>query len=302
MLWQGDNLPLLREMPDDAIDLIYLDPPFNKKRKFAATHANKTAEFTDVFRLTDAQQQWASAQRDPALIALLEATKMIGDRSNFPYLCFLAMRLLELRRMLKPTGSLYLHCDQTMAHYVKLLLDVIFGEAQFRNEIIWGYRTGGISKRHFPRKHDTILLYSKTQEHTFHPQFETIAYDKPFFLPRDTQPDADGKYRIEVRRRDVWDNDIRPVINVSKQRAGYPTQKPLALLQRLITASSNAGDLVFDPFCGSGTTLIAAETLQRQWIGCDLSPQSARILKTQLQADPQLAHVAASLQIQHSPF
>ena len=169
----------------------------------------------------------------------------MGHRSNKYYLCYMAVRLLELHRALKETGSLYLHCDPTMSHYLKLLLDVIFGEHNFRNEIVWGYRTQGISQVDWPRKHDVLLLYAKGKE-TFHvPLKETLYYDKPF---RHTQIDEKGRHYVEVFVRDVWDGDVKALISQSKERVGYPTQKPLALLERIINASCPPKGLVLDPF------------------------------------------------------
>ena len=172
-----------------------------------------------------------------------------------------------MRRILKSTGSIYLHCDPTASHYIKILMDAIFGHRNFRNEIIWGYRTGGVSKKHFPRKHDVILCYGVTKQTIHNPLQERIYYDKPFFT---TKKDEEGRYYADVYLRDVWE-DIPAVINVSKERMGYATQKPLALLERIIKASSNPGDLILDPFCGCATTLEAAEKLDRRWIGIDIA-------------------------------
>ena len=197
----------------------------------------------------------------------------------------LAIRLIECHRVLKDTGSVYLHCDPTMSHYLKIILDCIFGEKNFRNEIIWGYRTGGVSKSKFAKKHDVILCYQKTN-HCFHnPMKEIILYDKPFFT--NAQPNNKGQYEIEVYIRDVWD-DIKPVLNVSKERTGYPTQKPLVLLERIIKASSNKGDVVLDPFCGCATTCIAAERLERKWIGIDVSHKAYELVKERLKKEVDL--------------
>lgn len=146
-----------------------------------------------------------------------------------------------------------------------------FGKANFRNEVIWGYRTGGVSKTYWPRKHDIILLYAKSNDYTFNPLQERILYDKPFFH---TKVDESGQLYEDVYVRDVWDDEIKPVINVSRERVGYPTQKPLDLLRRIIGASSNEGDMVLDPFCGCATTCVAAEDLLRQWVGIDVAAEA----------------------------
>jgi site-specific DNA-methyltransferase (adenine-specific) len=171
-----------------------------------------------------------------------------------------------------------------MSHYLKIVLDCIFGEKNFRNEIIWGYHTGGVSKKYFPRKHDVLFVYGKDANKAKHnPLKETIKYDKPFFTT--TEPDSSGKYPVDVYVRDVWDADIKPVINVSDERTGYPTQKPLALLERIIKVSSDEGDVVLDPFCGCATTCVAAEKLGRIWIGIDVSQKAYELVKKRLQKE-----------------
>ena len=182
-----------------------------------------------------------------------------------------------MHRVLKPTGSLYLHCDPTASHYLKIVLDTVFGKDAFRNEIIWGYRTGGASKKHWSRKHDTILFYAKPK-YKHNAMKERIYYDKKFFT--DTV-DETGKYYADVYVRDVWE-DIKPLINTSKERTGYPTQKPLALLERIITASCVEGGVVLDPFCGGGTACVMAERLGRRWVGMDIEPRAVDLLAKRL--------------------
>ena len=192
------------------------------------------------------------------------------------YLCWLGVRLLEMHRVLRGDGSLYLHIDHTAHAYVKTLLDAIFGRENFQNEIIWSYRTGGNSKSTFARKHDTLLFYSKSDQYTFH-----LPKEKAYTKAKGRRPgivnlgqgtkeyfeDECGVYSL-VNMRDVWS---LPYINSqAKERKGYPTQKPLALYKRIIEASSSEGDFVLDPFCGCATTPIAAEKLSRQWLGMDL--------------------------------
>ena len=231
----GDNLTIMREMEDETIDLIYADPPFCTQRDFG--------EFDD---------RWEDG--------------LDG------YIAFMRPRLTAMRLLLKPTGSLYLHCDPTASHYLKLMLDAIFGRANYRNEIVWGYAGGGVPKKDYPRKHDTILRYTKSKDWVF--SVERKPYGEHGIHGR-RATDRGGTRSIELNPNgtpvnDWWD-DIKPLINWSQERTGYPTQKPLALLERIIKASSNAGDVVLDPFCGSGTSGVAAVGLGRSWIGVDSS-------------------------------
>ena len=279
----------MRGINSDSIDLIYLDPPFNKKKKFAAPIGSSAdgAEFSDIFRREDVKDEWLQTIKEDqdAIYALLNAVKTIEGRTsyNYCYLSYMAIRLIEMYRILKDTGSLYLHCDHTMSHYLKLVLDCIFLEKNFRNEIIWGYRTGGVSKKHLPRKHDTILCYGKTDKTYHNPIQEIRLYDTPFFTT--DPPNKNGKWEVLVYVRDVWDNEIKPVLNLSKHRTGYPTQKPLALLERIIKASSKEGDMVLDPFCGCATTCVAAEKLNRKWVGIDISIKAHELVKTRLEKE-----------------
>ncbi|MCH9734635.1 MAG: HNH endonuclease [Actinomycetia bacterium] len=272
-----DNLEILRGIDDDSIDLIYLDPPFNKKKQFTAPIGSTAegASFRDIFHERDVKAEWIGliADQFPVLAEYLQGVDNIGHKSNKPYLCYMAIRLMELRRVLKPTGSIYLHCDPTMSHYLKLLLDCIFGERNFQNEVVWKYRSGGASKNRFARKHDLIYLYSKTGTYSFNVQREP--YDAVIAESRKDKFHPEGKMVS-----DVWDISI-PSFS-SKERVGYPTQKPIALLERIITVSSNKGDVVLDPFCGCATTLVAAERLQRQWIGIDISQKAYELVKDRL--------------------
>ena len=290
-------------MDSASVDLIYLDPPFNKNDTFI-TKNNKqiakikryfineqyqsnrfigvdfeevfkenTASFKDIWNENDIHRRhYTELDGDNnGLVPYLDSIKGSVMKGGFYYLIYMAIRLVELHRVLKETGSLYLHCDPTLSHYLKAVMDRIFGHDNFRNEIVWGYRTGGISQKRFARKHDVILCYGKSQGRTFHHALqERIYYEKPFI---ETLRDAEGRYYADVYVRDVWD-DIKPVINVSKERVGYPTQKPLALLERIIRASSRAEDWVLDPFCGCATACVASERLGRRWIGIDINPQA----------------------------
>ena len=161
-----------------------------------------------------------------------------------------------------------------------MLMDAIFGSQNFQNEIVWGYRTGGVSKKRWPKKHDIILFYTKSGKFEHTPLQERIFYEKPFFT---SDVDEDGKYYADVYVRDVWDDAlVKPIINTSKERLGYPTQKPLGLLHRIIAAASNKDDMVLDPFCGCGTTLHTAEQLNRNWIGIDISTFATSLVRNRL--------------------
>ncbi len=290
-LFHGDNLDFLRGIDSDCIDLIATDPPFNKGRDFHATPDSLAAgaKFQDRWSWErDVHQDWVDQITDdyPRLMEAIESARYAHSDGMGAYMCFMAVRLLEMRRVLKSTGSIYLHCDPTASHYLKAVMDAIFGWKQFRNEVIWQYRTGGISRRWFARKHDNLLFYSKSDSYVFDLPRETSRD-----LARFNLTDDDGRrYYVKAGNRyyadagvavaDVW--DIAPVRNVSKERMGYPTQKPLALYERIIEASSNVGDIVLDPFAGCATTLVAAERLERQWIGMDIWDGAHRLVEKRL--------------------
>ena len=278
-----DNLPILRGINSNSIDLIYLDPPFNKGRAFHAPIGTTAegASFHDIWSPDEVKDEWHNEINDryPDLYKYLDAVGMIGSRSAKYYLIYMAVRVIEMHRILKDTGSIYLHCDPTASHYLKLLLDTIFGYKNFINEIIWGYRTGGAGKKAWSRKHDVILLYAKNEKEKIHKvQYQRIYYGKKFFT---TKQDKEGKHYADVIMRDVWD-DIKPVLNLSKERTSYPTQKPLSLVERIINASSNEGAIVLDPFCGCATTCIAAEKLRRDWVGVDVSAKAYELVQQRL--------------------
>ena len=301
-----DNLEVLRGINDKCVDLIYIDPPFNKKKLFGATpgSAAEGAAFKDIFTKQDIKEEWFEriADKHPALFEYIKGISNIGHLSNRYYLSYMAIRLMETHRILKDTGSIYLHCDQTMGHYLRMLLDCLFGEDHFMNEIVWAYRTGGASKTTFQRKHELIFLYRKTNKATFYPlkeksyltgqwrhnknkpilvnasgeQYQDILFSKTKIR---VYKDAKGYYTY-AGMRDVWHIDA--VGRTSKERTGYPTQKPILLLERIIRASSNQGDVVLDPFCGCATTCVAAEKLERRWIGIDLSKKSYDLVRMRL--------------------
>ena len=297
-IFTGDNLPILRGMDGESVDLIYLDPPFNSNRNYAAPIGSKAAgaEFKDVWTLHDTDNAWWGELADahPALYRVIDGAGAAGGKGDKAYCIYMAVRLLEMRRVLKSTGSLYLHCDPTMSHSLKLVLDTIFGKDNFRNEIIWSYQGTGQPKVHFKRKHDSILFYAKTKKSFFsdNGSSEDIS---DFSKGKYTKQDEFGRYkeikhpdgkiykqyqRQQQRMRDVWDI---PVINaMAKERLGYPTQKPLSLLKRIVMASSKEGAIVLDPFCGCATACLAAESLRRKWIGIDLSVRAFELINERL--------------------
>ena len=290
----GDNLEIMLEMKDHTIDLIYLDPPFNSARDYKDLH-NKTvfsdkwttnAETLDLvvaitnrmteLKYTDNQiKQWKG---------LSEALRYV-DTSTLAYISYITIRLIEMHRILKPTGSIYYHCDPSASHYIKIVMDMVFGRKNFRNEIVWQYYMGGKSKKDFARKHDIILRYTKTNKFVFN-SFKTKRYldFKPSL--KDTSSNAESGqdefgYYSMVQCPDVW-SDIKSLFNMSKEYLGYPTQKVVKLLDRIIKASSNEGDLVFDPFMGSGTTIESCIINKRQFIGCDNAALSIDLIEKRI--------------------
>jgi DNA modification methylase len=287
LLLHGDNLTILREQIAAAsVDLVYLDPPFNSGQAHYATgRRDEGPRFDDRWEWDAAAFEAACAGVPfPAADVLRALVGLLGPGSDIAYCAFLAPRLALCARALRPTGSIYLHIDVRMSHYLRLLMDALFGRANFRNEIAWAYRTGGAGKRSFARKHDAILFYGASPQAIFHPQYERVRYRKPFFSAK---RDDEGWY-ADVLLRDVW--DIPAVINVSAERSGYPTQKPLALLERIIVASSDPGAVVLDPFCGSGTTLVAAQKHGRFWIGIDANAEALAVAERRLAVAGQPDH------------
>jgi len=352
-LYFGDNLDILREhVPDESVDLIYLDPPFNSNASYNVLFQEKSGEdspaqikaFTDTWEWN--QEAERTFQQDiilhpgtqSAVKEMISAFRQfIGQNAMMAYLVMMAPRLVELRRVLKPTGSIYLHCDPTASHYLKLLMDAVFGPGNFRNEISWR-RSNPKShvKVNFPNCRDVILRYSKRGETTFNmiyeshdPEYVRKAYKYadsngqyrllPLLNPNDDRPNLtyeflgvtrvwrwtrermaqayrDGvvvqlrpgavpqykKYLADSKGRTITDDwsDIEQA--AGNEALGYPTQKPLALLERIIQASSNEGDVVLDPFCGCGTAVAAAEKLKRRWIGIDITHLAVALMKNRL--------------------
>ena len=351
-LFIADNLPTLRGLDNETADLIYIDPPFNSNRERKASMSTEAEgqRFGDTWRWNDLQDEWLDEieKRNPDLSAVIHVSKQTHGEGMAAYLCMMGIRLLELRRVLKPTGSIYLHCDDTANSYLRISLDALFGKNNFRNEIAWQRNTArkGDLKRGLARDMDTILRYSKTKDFIWNTDGVTIPYDLnnldkktlSQYNKRDsagrryqlvsieaiTKPDnssltyevmgvtrtwrwkrermeraiADGKvimsangtvprqvvYLDEMKGKklnNVW-TDISAVASHARERTGWATQKPLALLQRIIRASSNPGDMVLDPFCGSGTTLVAAEIEGRQWIGIESCKAAVGVVQSRL--------------------
>ena len=287
-LFIADNLDILRGINSDCIDLIYLDPPFNKKQVFKAPIGSPAegAEFKDIWTDEDIKDEWHGhiAEQHEELYQIIQASATTYDKSMKIYLTAMAVRLFEMKRILKPTGSIYLHCDPTASHYLKMVMDSLWGTKNFRNEVVWHYYNGSSnSKKNYASKHDIILFYADKKQNFFddissrEPYVENSNWVKnPQSYGGDYSANPNGK-----RMHDVW--RMPSINNMAKERTGYPTQKPLKLLERIIKASSNEGDVVLDPFCGCATACVAAEKLQRQWIGIDISPSAEVITKIRLE-------------------
>ncbi|MDO8751501.1 MAG: DNA methyltransferase [Dehalococcoidia bacterium] len=351
MLYYGDNLEVLRNrqwFPDDCVDLVYLDPPFKSQQDYnvlfksqkGTPAAAQVQAFSDTWKWdTAAKAAYEQLVSDPLVPGqvgqMIEAFyKFLDGSEMMAYLVMMTPRLLELHRVLKSTGSLYLHCDPAASHYLKLVLDTIFGPGNFRNEIVWkrssAHSDVGQGAKHMGRLHDIIFNYSKGDSYTSNrlftpydpsylenfyrhveagtgrrymlgdltgprgaakgnPRYEFMGVTRYWRYTKErvqelleqgrivqSKPGAVPRYKRYldempgVPLQDIWD-DILPIGAQAKERLGYPTQKPLALLRRIIQASSNPGDLVLDPFCGCGTAVVAAEELGRSWIGIDVT-------------------------------
>jgi adenine specific DNA methylase Mod len=357
-LYFGDNLDVLREsIKDESVDLIYLDPPFNSNATynvlFAGPKGHQSHAQIEAFEDTwhwgpQAEKEFSEilSQPNTQVAEVMRALRQfLGENDMMAYLTMMANRLLELRRVLTPTGTLYLHCDPTASHYLKVVLDGVFGHECFLNEIIWKRTSAHSSAKRYGPVHDVILFYGKGEEPTWNEQFQP--YDEEYLRQFYTHVDPDGRvwrrsdmtgagvrhgetglvwrgidvtakgrhwaypptileemdkqgklhwprkeggmpmlkrYLDEqpgVPLQDVW-SDVRTMHNLSEERLGYPTQKPLALLERIICSSSNVGDVVLDPFCGCGTAVHAAQKLGRQWIGIDVTHLAITLIEKRL--------------------
>jgi site-specific DNA-methyltransferase (adenine-specific) len=281
----GDNLPILRSLPGASVDLIYIDPPFN------------TGDTQKRTRITARRVQAGAADRPTRYGfsgALYEVTSVSSPQYSDAfgdYIGFLRPRLTEAHRLLKPSGSLFLHLDPREVHYAKILLDEIFGRGCFRNEIIWAYDYGGKPRTRWPAKHDNILWYSRSPtDYTFH--FDQI--DRvPYMAPDLVGPEKAARGKIPT---DVWFITVVPTN--SREKTGYPTQKPLKLLERIVRVHSSPGEHVLDFFAGSGTTGVAAANLGRRFLLIDSSPDAVAIMSRRLSfADPAIHNVAAETRL-----
>ena len=311
-------MDVLRGMNSECVDLIYLDPPFNSNRNYAAPIGSKAAgaAFKDTWTLSDVDLAWVGiiAEQEPNLSPVIDAARLAHGKGMKSYLVMMAVRLLEMRRVMKKTASIYLHCDPTASHYLKTLMDAIFGRSNFRNEIVWFYpgREMHISTK-FNSKHDTLLFYGATREARVRMQNVAIPYERNERLKglrRKIHTDESGREWVWETRgqskgqkpykrfiddilakgrplNDVW-GDIQFLRGNHPERTGYPTQKPLPLLARIIRASSKEGDMVLDPFCGCATTCVAAEKLGRKWTGIDISPKAAELVKVRMRRETNL--------------
>lgn len=356
-LFYGDNLDIMRQyLADESVDLIYLDPPFNSSRNYNVLYKDESGVESEAqIRAFDDTWHWSKETTEPEFAALKERgdklaelltalVSVIGRNPLTAYLVMMSSRLIELHRVLKPTGSLYLHCDPTASHYLKMILDMIFGAGNFRSEIIWKRTSAHSSAKRYGPVHDTILFYSRSEKFTWNQQYEPFdeEYLASHYRNRDTEGrqytqsdltasgtrngssgqvwrgfdpaskgnhwkftlenlerlDSEGRiywpanggwprykrYLDEVKGiplQDVWVG-IDPINAQAAERLGYPTQKPIALLERIIQASSNPGDVVLDPFCGCGTATHAAQKLGRTWIGIDITYLATTLIKSRL--------------------
>ena len=308
-----DNIHILRGLNSTSVDLIYLDPPFNKNDTFVNSDNRRVKEikdfflkkqtsgefkdvnfdevfkddsaaFSDIWNKNDLNQEYYRQidLYDDRLVAYIESVRDSAPAGGFYYLIYMAVRLIEMKRILKDNGSLYLHCDPVFSHYLKAVLDFIFGEENFRNEIIWSYPASPSSaKRDFARKHDVIFRYVKSSKFVFNTDDIRVAYslaslERIKYQARASTVMSGSVIKLQKAGKvptTVW-ADIQQAYRYRSEATGYPTQKPLALLERIIKASSNRGDIVLDPFCGCATTCLAAEKLDRQWLGIDKNPQT----------------------------
>ena len=286
----SDNFDIIKNIADNSIDLIYLDPPFNKNKNFKTK--NYDYGFVDKWSSEDIDISHIEyiKRNHPMLYNFLDILNAITV--NKYYIMYLSIRLIEMERILKDSGSIYIHTEPSVNHYIKIVMDIIFGEKNFINEIVWCYKSGGASKKRFAKKHDNILLYSKSDNYYFNvikeKSYHGINYNtgnKNVILYDDN--DSLGKYSL-VNTKDWW--DIPMMATSSKNRIGYPTQKPIELLKKIIMSSSKENDIVLDPFAGSGTTAIASELLSRKWLVIDKSDKTLDIIKSMIEKEPLISN------------
>ena len=302
-LFYGDNLEVLRQhIKDESVDLCYIDPPFNSNRNYNQIYHNigneKNSEkpaFTDTWTwdnlanqgLAEILENYQGKFTSQSIDLIASLTKVLGKNSLLAYLISITLRVAEIYRVLKPTGSFYLHCDPTASHYLKLVLDAVFcsQKGEFINEIIWCYKLGGRPRKGFPKKHDVIFLYTKTDDFNFFSDAIRVPYESNGGYVKSGRKIVNGKeYKVNPLGKvpeDWW--FISALNRQSKERLGYPTQKPEALLERIIKASSNEGDTILDAYCGSGTTVFVAHKLNRHWIGIDINKESIILIIKRLE-------------------
>lgn len=273
-LFLGDNLFVMQGMNSRTVDLIATDPPFNKGKDFYATPESlaEGASFQDRWRWEeDVHTEWVDGIRDdyPAVMNVIETARKTSGDDMGAFLCFMAVRLLEMHRILKTTGSLYLHCDPTASHYLRTLLDAIFGRKQFVNELVWYYKNASRGKKQFAKSHENLLWYSKSSDYTFERDEILVPFESEMTKWRYKKGGQKGSEMPKGKTPD--DVIVMSALNaMDKERTGHPTQKPVALYEKIIAASSRRGEIVLDPFAGCATTLVAAENLGRAWVGIEI--------------------------------
>ena len=336
----SNNLPFLRSLDNESVDLVVIDPPFGKQQTFTGNlkppledkeleneynlltswgvqneddayeiglefpdQTGTTANFNEIwdFRYQATEADWNRVnQYCPAAKHLIEATRYTHSDHIAGYITFMTLRMIEIRRVLKDTGSVYIHCDHTANAYLRQMMDAIFGKDNFRNEIVWAYSGGGVPKKDYPRKHDVILRYTKTSEYIFNKEYRPYGKHNTTGMRATT---LGGTRKAEYRKEGTpvtdWWIDIKPVINWSKERSGYPTQKPQALARRIIKASCNPGDIVLDCFAGCAYVPVAAEQTGRRWIACDMSPRAWTVVRRQFEKQPDLIIATEGERIDH---
>lgn len=307
-LYYGDNLEVLRRyIKDDSVDLCYIDPPFNSKRNYNQIYNNIGSEdkaqaqaFIDTWEwdnramhgFEEISSNYNGLFTEQAVYLITGLENVLGKGSLLAYLVSMTLRITEIHRVLKPTGSFYLHCDPTASHYLKLVLDAVFCSqgGNFLNEIIWCYRGAGYPKKDFGRRHDLIFRYSKGKEFTFNldsvreEYAETTKKRFSHYIGNKRGKKDFGQQSLNPlgKQPDDW-WEIQPIAPSARERLGYPTQKPEALLERIIKASSNEGDIVLDAYCGCGTTVAVCEKFNRKWIGIDITYQSISLILKRLE-------------------
>jgi len=275
--YHGDCLFVLKhDIAPESVDLIYLDPPFftGKIQKGRDRWHPEAMEIS----FEDSKEYWAKHQDAMRKQAPLWLHHIPRSDEFKAYLFYMWERLQACKQALKSTGSIYLHCDWKASHYLKMVMDGIFGDEHFQNEIAWAYKTQGATKKRFARKHDTILFYTKSNDWKFNTQHEKSIMKHKYGFKRSAfkiDPETGQQYNMIIAR-DVW--EIPALQSAISQKIGYPTQKPEALLERIIEASSNEGDVVLDPFCGCGTAIIAAHRHNRQWVGIDINKKAWEVI------------------------